>query len=292
MKLIQKLSAWKRNLFRKRRLNMLDAMDNSEIWHMHLSPAGIFAGFTAFVILLFIIILLLVAYTPVMEFLPGYRSEAERTRENLVENIIRIDSLERVMHFMMTYNENIGLIMEGRTPVARTITASTDSLRTKKCDIVPSREDSLLREQMEGEGPYSLSGNENDKRQQLRESMELPRPIEGIITSKFDIKSGNFGVKILAAGGDIVTAIANGTVVMSLWTPSGHIIGLQHSNNMISVYKNLSQSLVTTGQRIRASEQIGYSAEQNEKESEARLFEFELWNNGKPVNPEEYIVFQ
>ena len=121
--------------------------------------------------------------------------------------------------------------------------------------------------------------------------IELATPVEGIITGKFDIRQGNFGVKIAATAADRITAIDNGTVVQSLWTPeTGYIVVLQHAGNLISVYKNLSQSLVTTGQTIRSGELIGYNAEA--EQGEVRLFEFELWNNGKPVDPEGYIVFQ
>ena len=98
MKFLKNIRAWQRNFFRKRRFNMLNATDNSEEWHMHLSPASIFAAFVSFALLLFILILTLVAYSPVLEFLPGYRTEADRSRESLVQNIIRLDSMERMMN--------------------------------------------------------------------------------------------------------------------------------------------------------------------------------------------------
>ena len=200
------LKAWWRGLFRKRRFNMLNATDNSEEWHIHLSPASIFAGAVAVVLTLFILILSLVAYSPILEFLPGYRTEADRSRENLIQNIIRLDSMERMMNDMLTYNENIGLIMEGKTPVARTLPAS-DSLRTSnKVLVMPSPEDSILRAQMEGAGPYSLAGDEGSSRRKVRESIQLMTPIEGIITEGFDIAAGRFGVKIAAAAGDRVGA--------------------------------------------------------------------------------------
>ena len=269
MRFFKSIRAWWRGLFRKRRFNMLNATDNSEEWHMHLSPASIFAAFLSFVLLLFILILSLVAYSPILELLPGYRTEADRSRESLVQNIIRLDSMERMMNDMLTYNQHIALIMEGKTPVARTL-ATSDSTRTSKVLVMPSPEDSLLRAQMEGDGPYAIA--------------------EGIITDRFDIRNGNFGVRIAAAASDRITAIDNGTVVLSLWTPeTGYMVELQHANNLLSVYKGLSQSLVTTGQTIRAGEMVGYNAEA--EEGEVRLFEFELWNNGKPVDPEGYIVF-
>lgn len=289
MKFLKRIRVWWRGLFRKRRFNMLNATDNSEEWHIHLSPASIFAGLVAFVLLLFILTLSLVAYSPVLEFLPGYRTEADRSRESLLQNIIRLDSMERVMNDMMTYNRNIALILEGRTPVARTLTTS-DSSRISKVLVMPSPEDSLLRAQMEGDGEYAIAPRSEGSRRKVRESIELVTPVEGIITGKFDIGQGNFGVKIAAAAGDRIAAIDNGTVVQSQWAPeTGYTVVLQHAGNLISVYKNLSQSLVSTGQTIRAGELIGYNAEAGD--GEAKLFEFELWNNGKPVDPEGYIVF-
>ena len=289
MDLMKKIRNWWHGFFRKRRFNMLNATDLSEEWHIHISPASILAGLVAFLLTLFIIILSLVAYTPVLELLPGYRTEADRSRESLIQNIIRLDSMERVMNDMMTYNENIALIMEGRTPVARVL-APADSSRISKVLVVPSREDSLLRAQMEGSGEYALAEQNAGSRKKLRESIELTAPIEGIITAHFDLTQGSYGVKIAAAAADRVAAIDNGTVVQSLWTPeNGYAIVIQHAANLISIYRNLSQSLVATGQTVRPGEQIGYNAEA--ENGEVKLFEFELWNNGKPVDPERYIVF-
>lgn len=290
MKFLKNIRAWQRNFFRKRRFNMLNATDNSEEWHMHLSPASIFAAFVSFALLLFILILTLVAYSPVLEFLPGYRTEADRSRESLVQNIIRLDSMERMMNDMLTYNQNIALIMEGKTPVARVL-ANSDSTRATKVLVMSSPEDSVLRAQMEGDGEYAVTGRSGGSRRSVREAIELATPVEGIITDRFDIRNGNFGIRIAAAASDRIAAVDNGTVVLSLWTPeTGYMVELQHAGNLLSVYKGLSQSLVTKGQTIRAGELIGYNAEA--EQGEVRLFEFELWNNGKPVDPEGYIVFQ
>ena len=290
MKFLKNIRAWQRNFFRKRRFNMLNATDNSEEWHMHLSPASIFAAFVSFALLLFILILTLVAYSPVLEFLPGYRTEADRSRESLVQNIIRLDSMERMMNDMLTYNQNIALIMEGKPPVARVL-ANSDSTRATKVLVMPSPEDSVLRAQMEGDGEYAVTGRSGGSRRSVREAIELATPVEGIITDRFDIRNGNFGIRIAAAASDRIAAVDNGTVVLSLWTPeTGYMVELQHAGNLLSVYKGLSQSLVTKGQTIRAGELIGYNAEA--EQGEVRLFEFELWNNGKPVDPEGYIVFQ
>lgn len=280
-----------RSFFRKRRLSMRNATDNQEEWHTHISPAGIFAAFVAFVLLIFVLVLTFVAYSPVLELLPGYRSEADKSRENIIRNIMRLDSMERMMNDMLTYNHNIALIMEGKTPVVASRTQS-DSLRIDKRLVAPNAEDSVLRAQMEGDGAYSLERSVN-ARPPMREAIEMATPVEGIITERFDLKQGRFGISIAAAPEAQVASADEGTVVLSLWTPeTGYIIEVQHAGNLLSVYRNLSQSLVTPGQRVRRGEVIGTNTEALADAGDAKILTFELWNNGKPVDPEGYIVFR
>ena len=150
---------------------------------MHISVVRIFAALLAFVLLLFILILSLVAYTPVLEFLPGY--EANRSREMLLQNIMRLDSIERQMTQMRTYSDNIALIMEGKTPVVRNV-GGLDSIKADKTLVMPSREDSLLRIQMEGEGPYGLG--KSPSRKTLREAMAMTAPAH----ASFDDSIGSY----------------------------------------------------------------------------------------------------
>ena len=221
MNAFHSISSWWKRFSRKRRLSMLNATDNVEEWYTHISPAGLLAAFLAFALLLFILILSIVAYTPVLELLPGYRVEAARSRENLMQSVIRLDSMERMMNDMITYNNNIALIME-----------------------------------------------------------------------RFDIKRENFGIRIAASPDTQIVAADDGVVVMNLWTPeTGYLIEIQHSNNLISIYKNLSKSLVAKGQRIKRGGVIGSNTEVLADGGDAKIFEFELWSNGKPVDPESYIVF-
>lgn len=276
-------------MLRKRRLSYTNVSDNREEWHMHLSPAGIFAATLSFVLVLFIVTLTLVAYSPVLEMLPGFRTEATRSRESLMQNIIRLDSMERVMNEMMTYNENIAMIMAGKTPVARTV-VSSDSTRQSKILVMPSSEDSLLRAQMEGEGPYNLQ--HDAARRAVRESIELIRPVEGIITERFSIEESRFGISVAVHAMDRVTAIDDGTVIASTWSPdTGQQLTIQHRNNLIALYKNLSQPSVSVGQAVRAGELVGYTTQEVSTNEEVKPFVLELWNAGKPMNPEDYIVF-
>lgn len=288
MNLFHKIAHRWRQLFRKRRLSLQDAGSGNEEWYMHLSPAGLFSAFWALVLLLFILILILVAYTPILEFLPGYRTEATRSRESLVSNIMRLDSMERVMNDMITYNENIALVLDGRSPVVRSRVES-DSLKLDKSLVAPNGADSVLRSQMEGDGIYSLGGQAASRRS-VRESVEMIIPVDGIITQHFDAKQQMLGVRLATEAEAEVAAVESGTVVLSLWTPeSGYLIAIQHKNNILSQYRNLSRSNVSTGQRVKAGELIGVTSD-NSREGN-KPFEFALWSDGKAVDPEAYILF-
>ncbi len=277
-----------RSLWRKHRLSLRDERDNKELWYMYISPLSIAAGFIALILVLFIVILSTVAYTPLLEFLPGYQGNKSRTM--LMENIVRLDSMERQLNQMKVYSDNIALIMEGKTPVMRTLTDQSQ-VNADKTIVMPSAEDSILRAQLEGDGDYSIARQPG--RRSVRESMELISPLAGgIIVNKFNPRQGQMGVSIASTTGTQVVAIEPGTVILSVWSPdTGYLVEVQHADNIISIYRNLSQSLVEVGQKLRAGEIIGNNSDAVEEGNTPRMLQFEIWSDGKPVDPESYIVF-
>jgi murein DD-endopeptidase MepM/ murein hydrolase activator NlpD len=281
MNLFSAISGLYRYLFRRHRLVVQDETDNSEQWHMHISLARIFAAMLAFVLLMFVLILSMVAYTPVLEFLPGYK--ANTSRELLLHNISRLDSISQQLRLMRDYSDNVALIMEGKTPVVRNI-MKQDSGKVDKTLVPTNREDSLLRRQMQGEGPYQLG--QSSSRPVVNNAMA---PAKGTIIAKFDPKQGQYGVRIATSSADVF-AIDSGTVILSLWSADdeGYVVQIQHADNRLSVYRNLSQSLVNQGQHIDGGAVIGYSG----KSQEIDQIIFELWDDGNPVDPESHILFR
>ena len=274
--------------FRKRRVSIMNANDRTEEWYVHISPAGAVAASVAALLVVFIAVSILVSYTPLLEFIPGYRASANRSREGLIANIMRMDSMERQMRDMLTYNQNISLIMDGKMPVVRTI-VSGDSARIDKTLVMPSAGDSLLRAQMESDGPYSLHQSSAHVK---GSPMEMSAPVAGVVTSHFSIIESRFGITIAAAAGAQIAAIADGTVIISSWAPeTGYMVVVQHDkNNIVSIYKSLATTAVTAGQRVAAGEVVGYNAE-HETEDTTSEITFELWDDGKPADPEAYIRF-
>lgn len=206
---------------------------------------------------------------------------------------MRLDSLEQELRNMQVYSENIALIMAGRNPVTRNDMQAADSLSAKKgATVAAIAEDSLLRAQMETPGsPYSLY-DPDAARKNLRSAMELFAPVKGVVTARFSPIDNRFGVSLATTSNQQVMAVMDGTVISAPWTPEdGFVLYVQHANNMISVYRHNVSVLKKAGDRVSSGEIIGYTGGENAPGQDKNLFEFELWHNGTPVDPQGYIVF-
>lgn len=272
-----------KNLRNKHRLSLKDQHSGSEVWYMYISPLNAFAGFLALILILFVVISITVAYTPVLDLIPGY--PGNKSRKIIIENILRLDSMERELLSMKEYSDNVSLIMEGKTPVMRNLNEQVDSLRDRTL-ISPSAEDSILRAEMESSGIYGL--NIGGSRRSLRESLELTLPVDGVVSERFDPKNGILGTGITITAHQPVAAVEGGTVIADTRTDSeGHVVMIQHPNNLISVYRRMGQVIASPGARVKAGEIIGYTMDN----SATGNFFLELWTNGNPVDPEGFIAF-
>ena len=277
-------------MFRKMRFTMSDPIRQEEEWSVHITSAGLLGSVAAFCLFLFLLVLVLVAYTPILDIFPGYRTAAERTHDELVQNVMRIDSLERRMNDMLTYNENISMIMEGRTPTLRTPLSDGDTTVLDKTLVPPSQFDSLLRAQMEGDGDYSLART-LQRRTQSGNTLIFVAPADGIITRHFSREDNYLGVGIQSSPNAPVTAIDDGSVVAVAEGERGSVVTVQHYNGFVSVYRNLAQVLVVKGQSIKSRQVVGYNAMPSVGDKGNPLVEVELWHEGRAVDPEVYIVF-
>ena len=270
---------------------MSDPVHHEEEWSLHITPAGLLGSVAAFCLVLFLLVLVLVSYTPILDIFPGYRTAAEKTHDDLVKNVMRLDSLERRMNDMLTYNENIAMILEGRTPVVRTPLSDGDTIKLDKTLVPPSQFDSLLRAQMEGDGDYSLARTLRS-REQGDGKLFFAAPVEGIITRHFSRDDNYLGVGIQAAPNAPVTSIDDGTVIdVVTGGERGTLVTVQHFNGFVSIYRNLSQVLVSKGQVLKSRQVIGYNAMADAGKKDNPLVEMEIWSEGKAVDPENYIVF-
>ncbi|MDR2913214.1 MAG: M23 family metallopeptidase [Alistipes sp.] len=276
----ERIKKWWRGFVEKQKLAVLDGDDGSTRWYMYVSPARVLVGLVTFVLLVVAAVVIVIAYTPLMDTIPGY--PGRRSRETLIAGVMRLDSLEREMANLTVYSDNIDLILEGKTPVIRDTSRIGDSIEMQDKTLVPaSAADSVLRARMEGDGAWSLAASVAAARASGVPS-DFVRPAAGMISGGFSPVGGRFGVTIATAAGSPVVAVREGSVVLNVWTPDeGRIVQIQHADNLVSIYRRLSESSRVVGSRIEAGELVGT----------ADIVEFELWYNGTPVDPQNYIVF-
>ena len=111
-----------------------------------------------------------------------------------------------------------------------------------------------------------------------------------IITDGFNPKTDHYGIDMVAQENEPVRSVADGVVIMSSWTlDGGYVVAIQHPGNLISVYKHNSELFKNVGNFVAAGEVVATIGNTGELTSGPHLH-LELWHNGNPVNPEEYIA--
>ncbi len=116
-------------------------------------------------------------------------------------------------------------------------------------------------------------------------------PIQGVVVSGYTPSNDHFGVDVVAAENEPVKAIAEGTVIFSSWTlETGYVVAIQHSNELISIYKHNSVILKSVGDAVRGGEIISIIGNTGEQTTGQHLH-LELWYKGTPLNPQEFITF-
>ncbi len=272
----------------KYRLSIYNDQTYEEVLVLRLSRLNVITVVGSLAILLVIIVTVLIAFTPLREFIPGYPDG--NTRRNIVHNALKVDSLEREVVQWRNYLGNLNAILRGEAP--NSFESMPDSaIRYKDINFTRSVEDSLLRLQIEEEELYNLSVTDARKGKQGFSSLHFFPPVKGVITNSFNVQQSHFGVDVVASPNEVVVAIADGTVILSNWTlETGYVIQIQHESDLVSVYRHNSKLLKRAGTKVKAGEAIAIIGNSGELTTGPHLH-FELWHNGNPINPEKYITF-
>jgi len=275
----------------KHKYRLIIYNDNTfaEVWYIRLSPLNVLALTGALFITFTVIFYLLIAYTSIREFIPGYPDA--KMVHSIVTSSNRLDSLEREIEKRDLYFNNLRNIISGKI-VGKSDTTEHKSDQNKKVEFKRSMEDSLMRQQVENEEQGNLLVTDAGKSHPTSlPSFHFFTPVKGLITNNYKPDEDHYGVDIVCAPNELVKAVLDGTVILSSWTlETGYIIEIQHENNIISVYKHNSQLLKKTGNRVKVGEAIAIVGNSGELSTGPHLH-FELWHEGKSVNPEDYIVF-
>jgi len=292
MALQKKNEKWYRKLRNRYRLVIFNDTNFEERFSFRLTRLNVLIFVLSLGVVFITLTFFIIAYTPIKVYIPGYPDVDQK--KQLYSLSLLADSLIQDARQKNIYLQNIKDIVSGEDVGDEDVDTESTEQNYDSIVIHKSVEDSLLRAEFENQNLYNLNLNENGQLATSKSSIRsfnFFTPLNGIVTSKFDSKEKHFGVDIVTSANEAVKATLDGTVIYADWTiETGHVIAIQHSRNLISVYKHNSVLLKSEGDYAKAGEPIAIAGQSGELTTGPHLH-FELWYNGTPVNPEDYITF-
>ena len=274
------------NIKFKYKLTIINENTLEEVVGLRVSKLNGISVLLSVLTVLFLVASVIIAFTPLRNYLPGYMNS--EIRAQVVENALRVDSLQQLVDRQNLYIMNIQDIFSGTIRVDTV--HNMDSLTTVREDSLMERtqREAEFRKQYEETEKYNLTSI--TARPDI-EGLIFYRPTRGMITDKFDADRKHYGTDIAANPGESVLATLDGTVILSTYpAETGYVIEVQHNQDFISVYKHCSSLLKREGDTVQAGEAIALVGNSGQLTTGPHLH-FELWHKGRAVNPEQYIVF-
>ncbi len=246
-----------------------------------------FLALTLYSIILIAFTISIVFFTQLREMVPGYSSSDLLTQAIYLTK--KTDSLQNELEINNAFYQSIENVLSGKTKQIIYKDSLAISNEIENIDIKTisaNSEDSILRKYVEQEDKFNLTKNEL-----VIENKMFVSPVKGQITQKFDPLNNHFALDILVDTGTPVKSILEGKIIFSEWSiDTGHVLIINHGDDIISVYKHNSKVLKTQNNYVKAGEVIAYSGNQGTLSTGPHLH-FELWKNGTPINPEPLFNF-
>ena len=276
-KIIKWLSKRVQIIFRNKR-------DFKDISLFEFSNFSLISYITIFFVLSFTISFFL--STTILKSFFDPRFLEQKANEELIRLSNSIDSLSLQAEIKDQYIENIMIILNGGENKNNEENLSGKTFKPKDLTNDYSVIDSFFRKEFESTVSSSnLIGNGGIN----QDFLLMPPVSSGIVLSVYDPLNNHFGVDFVCNKEEPIKATFDGTVLMSSWTKdSGYVISIIHPNNLISVYKHNSKVFVKTGQSVSTGDVISIIGDTGEFSSGPHLH-FELWMDGKSINPSEFI---
>lgn len=286
-------ASFKEKLRNTYRLVVMNDESFEEVGSYKLSLLNLYVAISAAIVLVVFLVSILIFFTPIKRLVPGY---GDASSGDLLEINKTIANLEKQLEEQKNYTDSFRRMITGddetESDVKEEKIVEIDSLQA----VPIIKEDEILRQEVEEEvqsqqrqkiGSINVSSNDMP----LEQLYFMP-PITGVVSEQFMPDKKHYGTDILAPKNTPVKATLDGFVISSDWTlETGNTISIQHSNNLISIYKHNSALLKETGNFIKAGEAVAIIGNTGTLSNGPHLH-FELWHKGKPINPEDFITFE
>jgi murein DD-endopeptidase MepM/ murein hydrolase activator NlpD len=274
------------NKTRKYRASLVDAVSHERLWSVVFTRPAFIVAIISLVVLLLVVFFMLVAFTPLRSFIPGYPNA--QARRQAVQNAIRIDSLETQILQWELYTENLKKVVAGEDPLLLDSLILKQQAAGRDADSAfLARRDSLLRAGVAEAEQFEVSGV---RRELPIEALSFFTPLKGVVSQSFDRTLHPY-VDITAPTGSAVMAVLDGTVVFAGWDDAdGYTLAIQHKGDILSVYKHNERLLKKAGDVVKAGTPVALVGS-SESLTKGDHLRFELWYAGEAVDPAAYIRF-
>lgn len=268
----------------KHKLTFINDTDYKEKWSFRLSILNMWSLFALYTILIIVGLFFAIKFTPLKNLFA--EGPVDSVTEKVIHNTNRIDSLIDLTNSRQKYLDDLTRILKDEPFDDSLYMNDSSAMVQYEPNFDKSKEDSLLRYKIEHAEELS------------EESLDDPvydifvTPVKGRISQSFTPKKGHYGIDVVSEKDTYIKSCLQGTVIFSAWTSTGgNVIMVQHSENLISVYEHCSVILKDVGEMVQSGDPIALVGNSGDHSSGYHLH-FEVWKNGVPLNPQEFISFE
>lgn len=285
--------AFKEKLKNTYRLVVMNDESFEEVGSYKLSLLNLYVAISAAIVVVAFLVFALIFFTPIKRLVPGYgNADAGELREinrSLAE-------FEEIVKAQQTYIDSNKRRITGDIETAEDVSKGEINESNTLESVSRIEEDEILRKEVEDEvkeqqREMAKSVSTSSKEVPLEQLYFIP-PITGVVSESFMPDEKHYGIDVLAPKNTPVKAMMDGYVISSDWTlETGNTIAIQHSNSLISFYKHNSALLKEIGNFVKAGEAVAIIGNTGTL-SDGPHLHFELWHNGKPIDPADFINFE
>jgi murein DD-endopeptidase MepM/ murein hydrolase activator NlpD len=274
-------------LYNKRRLVILNEDTFEETFSLKLNLMNVFVVGSIGAIVIIFVTTYIIAFTPLREYIPGYASS--KLKQEALDMAIKSDSLERSVKLNNAYIASIKKVLTGDLEYAKLNKDSIKALNLELLDeseVDPTEKEKELRQQVIKEDKFNVFDSAEPK-----VGFVLFPPARGSVIEKYNPKNKHLAVTLALTNNTPIKSIGAGTIIFSDWTPSsGYVVIIRHKDDILSVYKNAASVTKSQGNIVKSGEVIALAGTSTPQKTNATL-RFELWKDGFPIDPTQFINF-
>lgn len=221
----------------------------------------------------------LIFFTSIREQIPGYTDKD--LREKQAELVYRVHELEAIAAEQDSFIRALQ-----RVPSLNDSQLATAPRTAPVPAANPQVVQSAVANPVEEVAPITRRVRYAPERQRFLPPID-PKLLR--VSAHFQPEKGHYGIDLGAPENTYITASSSGKVFQADYSlEHGYIIGIQHAEGFTTYCKHNSRLLARVGQYVRAGYPIAVIGNTGERTNGPHLH-FELWRDGSPLNPADYI---